>query len=232
MIKNLKIFTGFLILIIINYLMLGCVMAEEIGNNEVNKDSVLKKIQSSLPANWNMSEKNGELIIERNDFVWVLFENKINAPVSRETEQDRIERIKKFGKKTKAQFVFKYEPKWSDKKIQQIKDENDSIYKQIKELPEKHNITYLYNKDLSRKGGEVYIGTNQEEEKRIEDYKKEKDELEQKIKKLPDCFTSKYSLFLISKVGNEDEFYTVYPQKVSEDMYKIQNSINELCDKN
>lgn len=198
---------------------------------QMDKDVILTKIKSSFSDKWEMFEKNGQLIIENNDFVWILFENQINAPLNMEKEQEKIERIKKFGKKTRAQFTFSYENKWSKEKIQKTKNENDLIYKNINALAAKYNISHLYNESLSRKGEDFYIPTNQEEEKRIQEYQKEKSKLEGTLQKLPDYHTEKYSLFLISKVGCSDEFHIVYPEKISREMYIIENLISELCEK-
>ena len=144
------------------------------------------------------------------------------------SKEEHIQRIQKYGKKGTAQFTFKRTQKWTPKETQQAQDTNDSIYKTIQQLPEKHQIVHLINKNPNRKEESLLMGTTEEENKRIQAYKEEKEALEKTFIRFPDHNTSQLSLFLISTEGMEDEFHTIHPEEVSSEMYQLQNLLNEL----
>jgi hypothetical protein len=191
-------------------------------------DTLLKKFESVLPEGWSIFIKDNQLLIERGDSIWILLENKINAPIDFSKREDKIERIKKYGKKNKSRLIYIFEDRWNKEKIVNVNHGNDAIRHEIAKLPEKFMIVHLFNKNLSRKGEEIYIGTTDDENERINKYYREKIRLEKNIIKLPDYQTEKYSLFFLSEIGSNNEFYTVFPNQASEEMYKIKNLMNEI----
>ena len=175
-------------------------------------DEKLSQLKKELSQGWSISETDKKIIIEYKDEVWVLFENKINAPISRRSKEEEIQRIKEFGKKQKARFVFRKELKWNKEQYKKVEEENQAIrLKAFQELPEKHQIESLYSKALSRKGLDTYVAKTGDDQKRIDAFEKEKEELLKTQKKLPEYESSLYSLFQIEVSGLEDSFQTVYP---------------------
>ena len=210
--------------------MLSVLCCSSVSSNESDnqassnwqQDSVLKKVQSQLPKNWSMKIQKDELIVECSEPVWVLFENQINAPLDLESQEKRIERIKKYGHETKARLTFRCESKWSDAKIEQTKKDNDLVYKKMDALIDKYNIRHLMDKNLNSKDGDLFIPKNSDDKKRIKDYYAAKNEVEKELKKLPDYNTEKYSLFLIDTIGYNDDFHIVHPPEISAQIYQIQ----------
>jgi len=183
------------------------------------KDEVLEKLKESLPINWTMKLEKDTLIIVCKEQCYILFENKINAPFNKETPTQKEERFKKGGKLINGQFVFVLKNKLSDKEIKQVKSENNKINEAIVALQKN-----LKDIPTSYKDGK-YWPRNKEEEKLVLDYEKEKNNLESKIIKLPDYQSDKYALYLESETGMETGFVSVFPEKFSEEMYKIKNDI-------
>ncbi len=196
----------------------------------LENDKILKKIQGSIMKNWKIIVTTNEIIFERDQDVWELYENQINAPLDTEPEQDKIERIKKNGKKTKTKVRYFYVEKWSEEKIKDVKEKNSSIQNKISTLMDKYNIKHLYDSFGSSKGGEYFYKGTWEEKKRINEYKKEKQLLENQIIKLPDHNTGKYSLFILSGTGYNDMYSIVYPFEATKEAYEIMNIVRENCE--
>jgi hypothetical protein len=184
-------------------------------------DPILEKLKKSLPKNWILKTENQQLVISCTEKVFVLYENKINAPVNTETPQQKEERFKKYGQLINPQFVFVLKKKLTRKEIDHIKSENNKIYSTISELQKK-----LKDIPVTWKDGN-YMPRNKEEEKMVSDYEKERSNLESKIIKLPDYQSEKYAMYLESEVGMETEFVSVLPEKSSAEMFRIKNEIFE-----
>jgi hypothetical protein len=193
----------------------------------IDGDEMLVKTAKLLPAGWTMLGYDEVLVIQREEIVYVLFENRINAPESMETIEEINKRIIKEGKKTRAKYVFSYCPKLNQMEIETIKNQNDSIQRIINSLPVKYNIEYLLDKFASSKGGEYYTGKTDEEKSRIEAYYKEKRNLIDEQKKIPNYNSEKYSLYLNIIIGEGDELHLVNPYEVSAEIYKIREILNE-----
>jgi hypothetical protein len=182
-------------------------------------DSLLEKLKNSLPKGWTMKIENDKLVIKCKEQVYLLYENKINAPKESETSEQREDKFKKYGKLVNSQFVFILKNKLSDKEIEGIKSDNKKIYTSISELQKK-----LKEIPVSWKDGN-YWPRNKEEEIMVSDFEKEKSKLESKIIKLPDYQSEKYALYLESEIGIETEFVSIFPEKCLEEMYKIKNEV-------
>lgn len=190
--------------------------------SEENSDTLLKNLKTIIPENWETTIINRKITIKRKEAVWILFENKINAPMNMETEEEWVDRIKNSGKKTLSQLVYLIQEKWSDDKADDVKDKNSAIEKQIIELPIKHKISHLLNKFSSRKFETFYSATTEEDKTRIENYHYEKKKLKTEFIKYPDFHFGRYSFFLIEKTGATDDFHTVYPRTASVEMMRIE----------
>jgi hypothetical protein len=200
------------------------------STEDIDKDATLKIIKNSIPKNWDFYNEGGKFILERKDTTWIVYENKINAPFSMETKQERNARIKKNGVIGKSRIVFRYEPKWDANKLLKANTHNDEIYKKMLQLPEKHNIKNLAS-GTGSKGDIIYAGKTQEEKDRVAKYNAEMEELWKEVIVVPNYHSEKYSLFLITKEGWNDEFHSVYPQEASNEVLSVEMYFYELCGK-
>ncbi len=196
---------------------------------KIEEDALLKKLQSSLPANWSLLvEGEDSLIVRRKGTVWVLFENRINAPMNLESEEERAKRIQTHGKETACELAFRCEPKWNPEKIRQAEAQNQAIAEQLGKLQEKHDVARLLDQRLSRKRDEFFRPTTPEEVKRVEAYIKEQGELKAKAVRLPEFSSEKHALFLESKSGCEDDFQVVHPLEATREWYAVELLMRDL----
>jgi hypothetical protein len=192
-----------------------------------NNDALLLKVKNLLPAGWSMNSHKDTLIIQREDSAYVSYENRINAPVSRETRDEVNKRIIKNGIREKPRFVFRYYTKLDSSEIATSKVLSITLQKIIYSLPEKYEIEHLLDKFAISKGEEIYVGKTNEDNERIENYYKEKNKLLNEIPRLPDFNSEKYSLYLEMIIGSEDQMHLVYPYEVSTEMYSIRKILDE-----
>jgi hypothetical protein len=198
-------------------------------NKLIEEDYLLSKVNKSLPAGWEIfSPLNGVIIIQRIEPVYVLDENRINAPKSVETKEDLEKRIKKYGKQVKSIFEFKYYDKLAEENIESAKKLNDSINNIVISLPKKYKIESLRDNFVSSKGEVKFNGNTDDEIERIKKYEIEKYNLLDRISKLPDYNSEKYSLYLDISLGMDDEMHLVWPFEASSEMFKVK----EILDKN
>jgi len=200
--------------------------------NSISDDTIIKNILHYLPKGWFIYEKENQLVFEKQDTVWVLNENQINAPVSNETKEERKARIKKFGKVDKSKIVYQYEKKWNPEKIKQAVVENDTISKELHRLPKKYNIENLRDINLSSREDDVYIGKTDKEKQAINLYEKEKASLIKKVVQIPDYNTENFSLTFLNSSGCIDDLHIVYPDVISYENYQIRSLFNELAQNN
>jgi len=199
--------------------------------DDIDKDATLKISKKSIPKSWECYQENDKFILERKDTTWILFENRLNAPLTNESKQARNARIKKNGVIGKSRLVFRYETKWDAAKLIKATTHNDEIYKQMLQLPEKYNIKNLASGSEIGKGTIVYVGKTTEEKDRIAKYDSEMAELWKKVIVVPNYHSEKYSLFLITKEGLNDDFHWVYPQEASNEVLNVEMYFIELCGK-
>jgi len=189
---------------------------------QIEDDYLLCKVRDLLPPGWQMiTHSGGGLMIEKNEQVYVLFENRINAPLSTEKKDELEKRIKKNGKKVLPHFEFKCYNRLTDDFLLSAKKQNDSVYTVLNLLPKKYGIEHLRDNFASSKGEMIFKGNTDEENEKIKKFNIEKYNLLDKIVKLPDYNSEKYSLYLDNTIGIEDEFHLVCPSENSTEMYKI-----------
>jgi len=202
---------------------------EEIVTTGYRSDGIINIIIEYLPKGWTFRESNGFFIIQRTDSILVINENTLNVPV--EKKEAKNNRIIKNGKKAVGKIIIRYEDKWDFLKFQEASLNNSSVYNEISLLPEKIGISQLKDTKLSAKGNTVYTPQNDQDKAKIEKYYSERKKLENKIVKTPDNNTQKYSLFIVSKSGCNDDSHIVYPDEASVELYRIISFINEICGK-
>jgi hypothetical protein len=193
-----------------------------------NDDYVLRKIIPALPQGWTFSQKPGEFIIERTDSVLEGDKRLFKIPVNRKMSDDSV---LKFGTKTKSIIVYKYDTRWTYEQTLKANSNNTQIYQLLKKLPEKFNITKLVDKSKTTRGNIVYTGKTDEEKKLVIAFEKERNELLAKLVQMPNYHTEKYSLFLYSTQGCDDDYFTIYPSSASYELYTIITLVSELTEK-
>jgi len=192
---------------------------------------MLMKLKNLLPAGWSINSSNDTLFIQKEDSAYVLYENRINAPVSIETRDEINMRIIKNGKCEKPRFIFRYYTKLDSNELATSIVLNIALQKIIYSLPQKYEIEHLRDKFAISKGEEIYVWKTDDEKKRIEDYYYEKNKRLNEIPRLPDFNSEKYSIYLDMVIGKEDQMQLVYPYEVNAEIYKIRQLLDENLSK-
>jgi hypothetical protein len=198
-------------------------------DNMITQDSVLAKIKGLIPENWKMKIVEDNIVFEREGDTWVLFENRINAPLSLDTDESTAIRIKNNGTRTRTIVKYRYKTKWSKAKIVEAVRNNNKIRDRISKLIQSYSIEHLYDKFASSKGGEYFSQGTTEEQKRVASYQEEKAALEKKLVLLPEYETESASLFPVSGNGYEDMNQLVYPREASEEAFTVMKIVSENC---
>lgn len=188
---------------------------------QMYNDTILKKIFEFIPKGWAISVNNDQLVFERADSVLILTEDRYNDQNLKKTKFEKTERIKSLGKKGKSRIVLRFENIWSPEKILAGKNVASFIYQDLKKLPAKYGITNLYDTTLSTRENSVYTGVSEKEKKQVEKYEKAKKELLLNFVQLPNFNTEKYSFFITSKSGFNDNTHSIYPEEASSELYQI-----------
>lgn len=191
-------------------------------------DLMLMNLKNLLPLGWSISSSHDTLFILKEDSAYILYENRINAPVSAETRDEINKRITKNGKQERPGFIFRFYNKLDSNELATSIILNLAVQKIIYYLPQKYEIEHLRDKFAMSKGEEIYTGKTDDDRKRIEDYYYEKNKRLNEIQRLPDYNSEKYSLYLDMVTGMEDQMHLVYPFEVSAEIYKIRNLLNEV----
>jgi hypothetical protein len=196
---------------------------------KLEPDPVLEKLKNQLPANWSMHIENERLMVKRNEPAYQQITNLINAPAAliKKDQREKQASAKKEGIEVYCTFVFQMETRWFPERLERARNINKSIDEEISRLPEKYNITNLYNR-AAKTPDYLYRGKTAEEKRRIDAFEKEKKELEKKRVRLPDYVTRDYCLFLLEKKGMQDEFTLIYPEEASQEMYFIEKKFKEI----
>lgn len=211
----MKYFVLFLILFSVNYSLFA--------NSDLEKDPEFLEIKAKLDSRWKVYTKKDLLFLERKEPVLVMPESKSNAnPALNETENEKMERLRKFGMKMKPSITYRFQKRWTVNESIETEIEREEILAKIQYLPKKYKIEHLLDNDLSKNGNDIYTPKTKKEKKRIKDYFNEKSKLEKKIPPLPDYHLSKFTLFLISKKGVSNEYAEVYPESVMGEFIQVE----------
>jgi hypothetical protein len=185
--------------------------------------------KNQLPSNWSMRIENERLIVKRNEPAYQQITNLINAPVAliKKELQEKQASAKKEGIEVFCTFVFQMETRWFPERLERARNINKSIDREISRLPEKYNITNLYNR-AAKTAEYLYRGKTAGEKRRIDAFEKEKKELEKKRVRLPDYVSRDYCLFLLEIEGMQDEYTLIYPEEASQEMFLMENKFREI----
>jgi hypothetical protein len=209
-------------------MILGVAGASE--NYTLENDGALKEVGKKIPPGWTISVERNRLVIARKDPVWVLLENRINAPgFPLESAADLDARIRKNGQQGTCRLVFRLEERWTKARWSEARLKNEGIEAAIAALPAKYGIVHLYDSALSRKGEPTYVGRSEEEKAKIAAYLKERQALQETLLPLPIYESTKWSLFFLEAEGREDEMHLVSPISASRELYGIEALLGDFC---
>lgn len=193
------------------------------------EDALLEKLRARLPAGWTMTIQGDRLELARDEAVYILDENRINAPVSRETPEETSRRIRSHGRPAHCRLVFRLEPRWSEQRWQEAKARNAAIAQELQGLPERFGISRLYDARASRKGQPTYTARVPADSENVRAWQAEHERLSQTMVVLPDYASTRYCLFLSEHQGAEDDMHRVDPPQASRELFQLENELKELC---
>jgi hypothetical protein len=196
------------------------------------KDTVLTRLQDSLPKGWMVQHNDLLFVITRTNPIYKTPANHINEPVDlvkRKTTTDN-DSVPAKGRKDTLKFVFRILPKWDKKKYKRIEYSNDTLMKRIMKLEKQY-----------KSGGTKFVKKGTEKVKgdsAIDAYNNKIEENVMKLEKLivnvPNYCTQYYFLVycpenIIWNSDNDPRFYDIFPTQAVNEMEKINTLIDELC---
>ena len=197
----------------------------------VDQDRTLRALRDSLPAGWRLLTPGDRIIIERIEPVWVLWENRINAPESTETEAERVARIQRYGKRVNSRILYRAEAGWSQDTLRATREHNKRIAAKLSQLPDRHGVRHLIDASMHRKNNDPRIGAAPEELPRVEAYEAERKRVEAELRPLPAYLTQRYGLFAMDHEGWSDAYTIVHPYRVVEECYRLDDAVRALLAK-
>jgi len=192
----------------------------------IPSDAALVKLQSSLPQGWTMKITGDQLVIQSMADVWVLFENRINAPDNRESEAQRIARIIKHGKKMPSSITLRLEKKWSAARLDAARKHNQELQKKVAALVVKHGLGAVFR--ANSKLPPEAVAERQGLGAVFKRYETEKHQLETGLIQLPDYESTLSSVWFVSTQGADDAFFLVHPYAVSMQNHAIRSSLKTV----
>lgn len=204
------------ILPILLLILCGCGMHAQ----SIEGDKVLMGLKEILPSNWKMEIREGNLVVECMDSVWVMYNNKINAAPNSPTPKP------KEGSRPNAmsRFIFHLEPKWDQAKKDQVVKQNAQVGSNIAALEAKHGVADL--KKIS-KGRTLYVPKTDEDKKKIAAFLMAQREVTMEIQPMPDYQTEQYALFQLAATGMDSEYEDIHPEETNRQMYAVSQFLQE-----
>ena len=192
----------------------------------IPSDAALVKLQKSLPKGWTLKVTGDQLVIQSVAEVWVLFENRINAPESLETQAQLEARIIKYGKKMASSITLRLEKKWDRARLDAARKQNQEIQKKVAALVVKHGLGAVFhgNSKLSSEA----LARRQGLGAAYQRYENEKKQLETGLIRLPEYESTRSSLWLVSTQGDSDEFSLVHPYAISMQNFAIRSRLKNV----
>ncbi len=189
----------------------------------IASDAALVKLERSLPKGWTMKITGDQLVIRSQADVWVLHENRINAPDTREPEAQRNARIMKYGKKMPSTIELRLEKKWDAARLDAARAKNREIHRKTAALIVKHGLGAVFL--ANSKNTPAALAQRQGLGDAYRRYEKEKNLLETGLIKLPEYESTLCSLWIVRTQGDSDEFSLIHPYTISEQNFAIRNNL-------
>lgn len=185
------------------------------------QDENLNLILEKIPDGWSVEWQSDTLIFKRQGDVYSLYENKINAPVSYETDEEFGERVKAHGSKIEAKVIVKLYHRWTPEKFAEANTHNNRIISKVLELQNDYDILRLRKESPHSKAGYFFVPETGDDEDRVRLFQIKKRELERELINIPDYHSEKFSYFISEIQGAEDEYVSISPQAASYEVYEI-----------
>lgn len=95
--------------------------------SDLRQDLVILEIEKRLPKDWELVQSEAQkkespatFSLQAKYMVWELYENKINAPISKRTPAEELERLKKYGKEVRPQITFSLHQPWREEELKAV----------------------------------------------------------------------------------------------------------------
>ncbi len=156
------------------------------------RELISKKAQQQINQNigqgWDLTVTADKILItsKKKYYFYVC----VSLPLIKD-EKYFYENYVKNGRKDYSTYRFLFEPRWSQKKLKDIKKGNDLMRKLIDNLPKQYKLTHL-----TRNKQGSYFAQTEEEKKRVKQFEQRRDMIEKHIKEVPDFHTKNYSIFV------------------------------------
>ena len=193
-------------------------------------DKKISLVKEGLPKGWELVFQESSLICQRTKEISTMMVNRINAPATFETPEQKKKRFETLGRKTILRIILRVEPKWSAEKKRETKEINDSLNKKIGELISKFHLEKLFHSSAARKGLENAYSDDPREKQNLQEYRIERSELEKNVVKLPDFDSEKFSLFFDKSDGYDDEFHESFPPESLQEMREVKSLLEKSFD--
>ncbi len=197
------------------------------GCMEKSSDFMLENVFSHMPEDWTYSTVETLLTIHCETPVWIIHENKLNAPIDILSEKRDQEYFMKYGKQIYPEIVFKIVRKQEIPGVKKMISDNDKIRNEIDKLPYSMNIDHLIDRHLSSKGTIFFKPVTENEKAMVAAYFQKIKELEGRISKVPDYETELYYLFIQKESVLNDEFTSAYPENIVEDYAAVRSLLEK-----
>ena len=166
----------------------------------LDTSDLYKILNKQLPVAWEFQDDGQKITITYKKPVWVLSKNNLNLSVNGDQYQEK-DRIKKEGQKVYLHIYLDYEKRWSQEKIQKVKQQNQLIYDELTTL-----IEDLQLRNMTHKGWD-FIAHTELEKKNLKIFEQEKAKRLQWIKKIPDYHVGEVSLYYREDTSMDPTMY-------------------------
>ena len=191
------------------------------NNSAIAQDSILHIIETNLPEGWTMEISKNELIVYRIEKITV---------IRGDCDSISEDTIEHYRNNETAAFYFKIEDKWSEERMFWTREFNDSLKLRLDMLPQEYGIVHLYDPAKSSRSKSIYSGRTQEEKDKVEAYYKKRAEIASHISRLPNFYSSNFSLFLYRQTGYYSPSVCVFPETASKEANTVYILFLEYCE--
>lgn len=178
------------------------------------KDPALEALAKTLPKGWTLTLTPPTLTLERAGEVWVLHENRLNAPP--EKAEARTARIRAHGTKTTCRLSFRLRPAWTKEERAKAVATNDALDAELTALDTRLGVKF---------GPKGPVGPSGEQGVA---WQRERATLEQKRVALPDAQTTVFALFLTEQQGVDGESSSVEPASAAQETFRVLEQVRAL----
>lgn len=191
------------------------------GNSAIAEDSILNLIETHLPDGWTMELTNHELKVLRTEKITI---------IQGDCDSILADSIETYKHNDTAGFYFLVDEKWSAERLLWTKEYNDSLKLRLDLLPQEFGITHLYDPVKSTRSKIVYTGNTQAEKDKIEAFYKRRAEIAKNIIRIPNFYTTNYSLFVHKQIGKFSPKTCVFPKEASMEANTVYILFLEYCE--